>query len=100
MSLSQWVKAELAIALLLLPFFLSWLPFIWYGKRHGWDVQQYRWVSLGTIVFWSFVWGIWVSHLPLSIVLAVAVLLFVPMTLLIVVLNRTESARRNRIRQL
>lgn len=86
--MNEAVKVLLAIALLLIPVYLCMAPFRWYGKRHGWDIKQYRWVGVGTIVTWSIVYGVGLLHFPLSLMLGIDVAVLIPMSLLIIVLNR------------
>jgi hypothetical protein len=48
------------------------IPFIWYGRRHGWDERQYAWVEVGVGMGWFIVLVGELMKYPIERVLIIA----------------------------
>ncbi len=62
----------------LIPIVVICLPFIWYGRRHGWGFRQYVWPMIGIGIGWFVVLAGWFLKAPIERVLIIAAMVTFP----------------------
>ena len=60
-TMTHTTTAVLAFLLLgIIPLFLIYWPFLWYGRRHGWGWRRFSWAMNGIAVVWGIILPAWV----------------------------------------
>src|SRR5947208_11640220 len=80
----------------LVPVVVICLPFIWYGRRHGWGPRQYVWPTIGIGIGCFVVLFGWFFEAPIDRVLMIAAMAGLPLVLLTtsLILVQRSMARR------